>query len=356
MAVDTVNLLYGPAPLTPSSRLVRHIADPRSARVSLDVEELRRRHGSARGELSWAAYATGVKARAHWHPDWGEFQYSEDSGFLRLRASLPKIFGLLQGDPDAHNDRQLTIDEVHAALGKLNELGSDFAGVDLNLRQSVPTRLDIYYQWEVESVAETLAWIEQLTPPRTNISWDKNHRGGRTLYWNKGKPISVRFYDKGAETLLNRGDSQYGIDRLLRIELQSRKASNNLVHHEDGYRASSMLDRYAETLKSLSTLYADSPIAFAFKEYDAGLDEQLSGQLPSGPLSRLGLLYLSERLDLLPAVKQRMSESTYHSWKNGAKKASLARRPWLPVLPAHAFGDPCSSLWAEDRVKESIAA
>lgn len=264
--------------------------------------------------------------------------YSEPAGRVELRCSLPKLM-------TGRNDELLDATATHDALRHLAAVGSDAIGVELNLREGRPTRLDLVYDWEVDSVTETLDWIERgLSTPRRLRTRNVSPRGGTSYvvgYGSGRRSRVLRFYDKGAEAREKKETTSLERDKVLRFELQEQRPEHLALVHEDGYTPGEITRRLQKELDPLSTLVA------------VGVGEYLDRRTPAGNRRRisssLGYLHLAQNPQLWGHVRERISESSYHELRANARRAMLAVTPWWPAIPLDAYGpEPFLGIWPED--------
>ena len=174
-----------------------------AAPLRLDFNELAGKLGSGGGEVKSQAFNGDEKRYGHWKVGHVDVMYSEPTGRLELRASLPK---LLVGQ----NDVVLSESGVRDALARLIDIGAEAIGRELVLEEARPARLDLCYQWEVDSVAAALGSIRRAfapvgisgRPARLTVTEISSPRGGQSLVYGYGSKRVLRFYDKARELAL----------------------------------------------------------------------------------------------------------------------------------------------------------
>jgi hypothetical protein len=326
--IDSVALTWGAVRASSLPRIARGVAETLADPVRVDLDEVADRLGREHGQVRAQEHNGRLKCYGHWTRGAVEIMCGH-SGRLELRCSLPK---LLLG----RNDMLLSQGGVHEALRRLCEVGSDAIGVPLELREAVPTRLDLCHQWQVPSVAEALERIKAgYAPARKKRTETVAARGGRSLVYGYGSKRVLRFYDKAAEVREHREDSGYEIDTLLRFEIQERRRDVTRLIHESGYRAIDIREHLQQALDPLATLAVGSLESYLTAAVEAGNRISVA----------LGHLYLAQHPSAWPIVRKLLSKSGYYQLKARARGAAIQVAPWMPVVPEDAFDDAVPGLW-----------
>jgi hypothetical protein len=330
------------------------VSDP----IRLDWDHLVKRLGGD-GAVREIHYERGTWKAGHWKDGAIDVMYRE--GRLEARASLPK---LLLG----RNDVVLNERGVHVALRQFASRVSEALDHPLSLREGVPTRLDYAYQWPVASVAAVQEHlIQSFRMPRKVRDHIVSPRGGRTLFYGRGSPYALRFYDKVGELADTRNDptveldwdtfgpliehgSEGGprqLDKLLRYEIQDRRSMGELrLIHERGYRAGDVQAELARPVAGLLEVWA--------RDVEALLESRGGNRALAGVLASI---CLAEHQELLPLIRNRFHRNVHDRWRQRAQEARLAlHAAWQPVIPEGAFRSSGSeSLWRDDDLYEEAA-
>ena len=372
MLIDTAVLVWGSSHV-PTQRLARGPFDYRSTLpLYVNFADLSGRLGSEEGPVRTITYGEDEYRYGHWQEGAAELLYSEKTGRLELRGSLPKLVV-------GRNDIVLDQVSVHEGIRRLVEVGSELAGWRLDLAEAVPSRLDYCYQWEVPSVAFVLEHLRSSFRPgrrdkiRTEIV--SPLFGGHSLVWGYRTKRALRWYDKGAEAAerayksgeleqlgighelaadlpledlrreirqarrrareaaTSRGEALgYRLDGILRFEIQERRPEQLRTIHKHGYTGRSVQVELERAVAALG--------AVAYRDLD-----ELLAATPRRRIPRvLGCLWLQENEPAWAIVRRHMGRSAFYALRRDTYETQLAVGDWRPEIPINAFGRSCS-LW-----------
>lgn len=281
------------------------------------VDELAARHGASHGEVQSRIYPRGESILGHWKFGPVDLMVS-DTGKAEVRASLPNLYV-------GRNDIVLTVLETRLALELLALVARMATGCSLlTVENARLCRADFCVQTVVASVSHVLKALERAwSPPRRAITttWvAKGMKGGRSLVFGYGTPYVIRLYDKNAERA-SKGQlvPDELFDRLLRIEVQERRAGALEGTRREGYSADTLM-------QSLRSPFERWPLIVA---------PAISGEMrPRARLEAMAHRYLAEHPELLASMRNAIPPSEWWRYSKGAREAAATELDgWTFEIP-----------------------